>query len=115
MAISALFYSAGEQRVWNKVLRKTKAAMQRFSVERGCCDARELAAAAAAEGHGSVVPSQRLGDDALWRIIARRDLCLSDWDLLTAIAAHCRSSALPLAQWALHVDFASMAPHQVLL
>ena len=109
-----LFHSAGKQRVWNVVLRNTKAAMQQFSVERGCCNARELAAAAAVERHGSEVPQQRLGEDALWRIIARRDLCLSDWDLLRAIAAHCRSSALPLAQWALHVDFARMAPHQVL-
>ena len=109
-----LFHSAGKQRVWNVVLRNTKAAMQQFSLERGCCNARDLAAAAAVEGYCSEVPQQRLGEDALWHIIARRDLCLSDWHLLTAIAAHCRSSALPLAQWALHVDFARMAPHQVL-
>ena len=87
-----LFHAAGKQRVWNVVLRNTKAAMQQYSLERGCCNARELAAAAAVEGHGSEVPRQRLGEDALWRIIARRDLCLSDWDLLSAIAAHCRSS-----------------------
>lgn len=56
----------------------------------------------------------RVDDEMLWRILAQRDMCASDYELLRLLVKHCWSTGQPLSPWALNINFGRLSPTQVI-
>lgn len=105
---------AGEQRVWNRMLRRAKAAQEAFEAVRGVRD--DIPSMGGTDHSSSAAePSSQstFGEEALLRLLRRRDLCVSDYELLRLLARVCKETGQPLAQWAVNVDFGKLTSEQV--
>lgn len=95
------------------MLRRAEVANEAFVAVQGVAD---IMPATASTDQGSAAPLGSslsvFDEDTMLRVLRRRDLWVSDYDLLHLLDRLCKAIGQPLAQWAVNVNYGKLTREQ---